>query len=56
MIQQALKLESKGQQRLLYNAVRPYEEELSKSTPGKHILNQLNEISGRPGNQGWTKT
>lgn len=57
MIQQALKLESKGQQRTLYNAVRPFEEELSKSTGGKHILNQLNEMSGRSsGNQGWTKT
>lgn len=40
---------------MLLNAIRPYEEELSKSTGGKHILTQLNEISSGLGNQGWSK-
>ena len=43
------------QKKILLNAIRPYEVELSKSTGGKHILSQLNEIAGSSSSQPWSK-
>lgn len=43
------------QKKILLNAIRPYEVELSKSTGGKHILSQLNEIAGSSSSQPWNK-
>ncbi|KAK8806494.1 hypothetical protein WA588_003061 [Blastocystis sp. NMH] len=54
VIQKALKLGDKQQQQQLLQAIRPYEEELSKSTGGRHILSQLNEIAP-PNSQNWNR-
>ncbi|KNB42840.1 RNA-binding protein [Blastocystis sp. subtype 4] len=54
VIQKALKLGNDEQRQQLLKAIRPYEEELSKSTGGRHILSQLNEIS-TPNSQNWSR-
>ena len=55
VIQKALKESNPEQKKILLNAIRPYEVELSKSTGGKHILSQLNEIAGSSSSQPWSK-
>ena len=54
VIQKALKLGNEEQRQQLLKAIRPYEEELSKSTGGRHILSQLNEITN-PNSQNWSR-
>ena len=41
--------------KLLLDAIRPYEEELGRSTGGKHILTQLNEITSTATSPRWSK-
>ncbi|KAM7454844.1 hypothetical protein BLSTO_04396 [Blastocystis sp. subtype 1] len=55
VIQKALKIGTVEQKKLLLDAIRPYEEELGRSTGGKHILTQLNEITSTATSPRWSK-
>ena len=55
VIQKALKSGTTEQKKLLLDAIRPYEEELGRSTGGKHILTQLNEITSTATSPRWNK-
>lgn len=55
VIQKALKIGTTEQKKLLLDAIRPYEEELGRSTGGKHILTQLNEITSTATSPRWNK-